>query len=117
MEAEGYKLTFYILMLFKYFFIITPILVIITTILSMIEFKNKKLRDTFNHKDTINGFTTLITVLILGTIGLSFSIPFAVSYFINEKKTNTETTFNVNFTNDLLTFGLKIKILCKEDPR
>lgn len=68
--------------------------------------------DTIKDWDFYRGMTTssLYCTAILGTIGLSFSIPFAVSYFINTKKTNTETTFNINFTNDLLTFGLKIKI-------
>ena len=63
--SEGYALTFQIMSIIKYLFIVVAVVIIISTFLSLFNFKNKKIHEMFNYRDTTNGLTTLFTITLL----------------------------------------------------
>ena len=85
--SEGYVVTYKILGIFRYFFIITPAVLTLATILSLIKFKKKKIKKMFNYRDTTNALITLFTLLILSIPALIILL-YRTSIFLIEKGKN-----------------------------
>jgi len=81
---EGYKVTYSILSIFRYFFLVAPVIVVLATTLSLIKIKEKSLRKIFNYKDTTNGLITLFTLFFIFIPTLVFCL-YRVTVFLKEK--------------------------------
>ena len=77
---ESFKLTYQVMSLIKHLFIIVPVVIVITSVLSMFDFKQKKLREMFNYRDVTGGLTTLFPLLIISIIALFFCLARVVDY-------------------------------------
>ncbi|MEQ8169708.1 MAG: hypothetical protein ABRQ38_12525 [Candidatus Eremiobacterota bacterium] len=77
---ESFKLTYQVMSLIKYLFIIIPVVIVLTSILSMFDFKHKKLKEMFNDKDVTAGLTTLFPLLVISIIALFFCLVRVVDY-------------------------------------
>ncbi len=77
---ESFKLTYQVMSLIKHLFIIIPVVIVVTSILSMFDFKHKKLKEMFNDKDVTTGLTTLFPLLVISIIALFFCLARVVDY-------------------------------------
>ncbi|MEQ8221909.1 MAG: hypothetical protein ABRQ37_06370 [Candidatus Eremiobacterota bacterium] len=77
---ESFKITYQVMSLIKHLFIIVPVVIVLTSILSMFNFKHKKLKEMFNDKDVTTGLTTLFPLLVISIIALFFCLARVVDY-------------------------------------
>lgn len=77
---ESFKLTYQVMSLIKYLFIIIPVVIVLTSILSMFDFKHKKMREMFNYRDVTGGLTTLFPLLVISIMALFFCLVRVVDY-------------------------------------